>query len=54
MVKPPATHDTFGEESAAAVGIDETLDAAWELLTIFPDRDLKRIGAKTLAEFRPG
>ena len=49
-----ATFEEQFVDQRAGRTIDETLDAAWELLAIFPDRDLKRIGAKTLAEFRPG
>ncbi len=32
--------------------IAETLDVAWRLLDVFPDRELKRISAATLAEHR--
>jgi len=33
--------------------IDETLDMAWELLTIIPKKDLKRIDQKFIDEFYP-
>jgi V/A-type H+-transporting ATPase subunit B len=47
--------DTFEERfvhQTAGRTIEETLDLAWDLLADFPERDLKRIGAATLAAHR--
>ncbi|MFC2162396.1 V-type ATP synthase subunit B, partial [Candidatus Altiarchaeota archaeon] len=33
--------------------IEETLELGWDLLTILPERDLKRIDPKILEEYHP-